>query len=94
MAISKIRTLVVDDSVFMRTVLKSALSSSAHIDVVGSAQNGNEALEKLRTLKPDVMTLDIEMPGLDGLEVLRRVMASKPLPVVMVSTKTQEGARV
>ena len=91
---SPIRTLVVDDSVFMRTVLKNALSRSPDIEVIGSAQNGREALDRIQELKPDVVTLDIEMPGLTGLEVLERVMKSDPLPVVMVSTKTQEGAQM
>ncbi len=90
----KIRALVVDDSVFMRTVLKSALSSAPNIEVIGTAQNGNEALEKIEQLKPDVITLDIEMPGLTGLEVLERLMKKNPLPVVMVSTKTQKGAEL
>lgn len=89
-----IRTLVVDDSVFMRTVLKSALTQSDNIEVVGTAQNGQEALKKIAQLKPDVITLDIEMPGLDGLAVLKRIMADDPRPVVMVSTKTQEGAQL
>jgi two-component system chemotaxis response regulator CheB len=86
--------LIVDDSVFMRSVLKSALERSSSLEVVGSAQNGIEALEKIRRLAPDVVTLDIEMPGLDGLEVLRRVMKECPLPVVMVSTKTQAGTKL
>lgn len=94
MAGNRIRTLVVDDSVFMRTVLKSALSRASSLEVVGSAQNGAEALQKIRELKPDVVTLDIEMPGVDGLEVLRRVMSENPIPVVMVSTKTQAGAKL
>lgn len=78
----------------MRTVIKSALDQSGKIEVVGTAQNGQEALKKITQLKPDVITLDIEMPGLDGLAVLKRVMADDPRPVVMVSTKTQEGARL
>lgn len=93
MANRKIRTLIVDDSVFMRTMLKSALARSENVEVVGGAQNGHEALAKIKTLKPDVITLDIEMPGLTGLEVLERVMKENPLPIVMVSTKTQEGAQ-
>ena len=94
MILSVIRTLVVDDSVFMRTILKNALGAAPRIEVVGSAQNGQEALEKIASLKPDVVTLDIEMPGLTGLDVLVRVMKSDPLPIVMVSTKTQEGAEL
>lgn len=94
MSTTRIRTLIVDDSVFMRTVLKSALGRSSSLEIVGSAQNGIEALEKIKQLKPDVVTLDVEMPGLDGIGVLRRVMAECPLPVVMVSTKTQAGAKL
>lgn len=89
-----IRVLVVDDSVFMRSMLKGALSQTPGIEVIGSAQNGLEGLKKIQELKPDVVTLDVEMPGLSGLEVLERVMKECPLPVVMVSTKTQEGAKV
>lgn len=89
-----IRALVIDDSVFMRTVLKSALARPGEIEVIGSAQNGTEGLQRIRDLKPDVVTLDIEMPGLTGLEVLERVMKECPLPVVMVSTKTQDGAEM
>lgn len=88
-----IRVLVVDDSVFMRTMLKSALSDAEDIEVIGTAQNGNEGLVKIAALKPDVVTLDVEMPGLDGLGVLERVMKESPLPIIMVSTKTQEGAK-
>ena len=66
----KIRTLVVDDSVFMRTMLKKTLAQSPNVEVIGSAQNGREALVKIKDLKPDVVTLDIEMPGMTGLEVL------------------------
>lgn len=74
-------------------MLKSALSGAEGMEVIGTAQNGNEGLKKIESLKPDVVTLDIEMPGLDGLGVLKQVMKSNPLPIVMVSTKTQEGAQ-
>jgi two-component system chemotaxis response regulator CheB len=87
------RIVIVDDSIFMRTILKSALSSADGMDVVATAQNGIEGLKKILEFKPDVVTLDIEMPGLDGLQVLERIMKEHPLPVVMVSTKTQRGAR-
>ena len=93
MAPSNIRVLVIDDSVFMRSMLKDALSRTDGIEVIGSAQNGLEGLEAIRKLKPDVVTLDVEMPGLDGLQVLERVMKECPLAVVMVSTKTQKGAK-
>ena len=87
-----IRVLIVDDSVFMRSMLKSALDGAPGIEVIGTAMNGTEGLKKIASLKPDVVTLDVEMPGLSGLEVLERVMADGPLPIVMVSTKTQKGA--
>ena len=88
-----IRVLVVDDSVFMRSMLKSALAGADGIEVVGTAMNGRDGLNKIKSLRPDVVTLDIEMPGLSGLEVLEQVMKDRPLPVVMVSTKTQKGAQ-
>ena len=94
MASRPIRVLIVDDSIFMRTVLKGAVSSAPHMEVIGAAQNGTEALKRIEELKPDVVTLDIEMPGLDGLQVLEWVMKTKPLPVIMVSTKTQAGAEL
>ena len=89
-----IRVLVVDDSVFMRTVLKGAMERSSEITVIGSAANGLDAVRRIKELKPDVVTLDIEMPGIDGLGVLEEVMKDNPLPIVMVSTKTQEGAEM
>ena len=87
-----IRVLIVDDSVFMRGMLKSALDSAPDIEIVGTAMNGTEGLKKILQLKPDVATLDVEMPGMTGIEVLETVMKEAPLPIVMVSTKTQKGA--
>lgn len=89
-----VRVLIIDDSVFMRTMLKSAFEKTSDIQVVGTAQNGREGLDRVASLKPDVITLDVEMPGVDGIEVLRTIMRDKPLPVVMVSTKTQQGAEL
>ncbi|MGB0714957.1 MAG: protein-glutamate methylesterase/protein-glutamine glutaminase [Phycisphaerae bacterium] len=89
-----IKVLVVDDSIFMRTVLKGAMERADEIEVIGSAANGLEAVRRIKELKPQVVTLDIEMPGLDGLGVLEQVMKENPLPIVMVSTKTQEGAEM
>lgn len=88
-----IRVLIVDDSIFMRSVLKNALAKAEGIEVIGTAQNGIEGVQKIMALKPDVVTLDIEMPGLTGLEVLEQVMKQRPTPIVVVSTKTQKGAR-
>jgi two-component system chemotaxis response regulator CheB len=87
-----IRVLVVDDSAFMRTALRRMLESDADIDVISTASDGTEAVEKIASLHPDVVTLDFEMPRMNGLEVLRRVMATTPLPIIMVSSITQEGA--
>ncbi len=90
---SPIRVLVVDDSAFMRKVIANMLGSDPRIVVAGVARHGEEALAQVRALKPDVMTLDIEMPGMNGIEVLRRVMEEMPLPVIMVSSLTEEGAK-
>lgn len=88
-----IRVLVVDDSIFMRSMLKDALARAEGMEVVGSAQNGTEAVNMILALRPDVVTLDVEMPGLSGIEVLERVMKTAPTPIVMVSTRTQQGAK-
>jgi two-component system chemotaxis response regulator CheB len=69
------------------------LASDPRISIVGTARNGDEALSQVKALKPDVMTLDIEMPGMNGLDVLRQVMAQNPLPILMVSSLTEEGAK-
>ncbi|PZN09664.1 MAG: chemotaxis response regulator protein-glutamate methylesterase, partial [Bacillota bacterium] len=89
---SPIRVLVVDDSAFMRAVITRLLTADPELEVVGTARDGLEAVEKARALRPDVVTLDVEMPRLDGLSALRRIMAECPCPVVMVSSLTQEGA--
>ena len=90
---SPIRVLVVDDSSFMRKIIANMLASDPRIQVVGTARNGDDALAQVTLLKPDVMTLDIEMPGRSGLDVLRQVMEETPLPVIMVSSLTEEGAK-
>ncbi len=87
-----IRVLVVDDSAFMRKVLTELLESDPLITVVGTARDGQDGLEKVLGLQPDVVTLDIEMPRLDGFGTLREIMARRPTPVVMVSSHTREGA--
>jgi two-component system chemotaxis response regulator CheB len=85
---------VVDDSALMRKMLSDLLRSSPEIVVAATARDGPEALELAARLKPDVVTLDVEMPGMSGLEVLPALLAVHPAPVVMVSTWTQEGADV
>jgi two-component system chemotaxis response regulator CheB len=87
-----IRALVVDDSTLTRRVISAALSSAPDITVVGTASNGAECLAAVEQLQPDVVTLDVEMPGLNGLDVLQRLMARRPIPVIMVSYLTKAGA--
>src|SRR5205814_8763438 len=77
--------LVVDDSAFMRKLIAEIVESSGAFRVVGSAGDGIEALQKIRILKPDIVTLDIEMPRLNGLQALEQIMAEMPRPVVMLS---------
>jgi two-component system, chemotaxis family, protein-glutamate methylesterase/glutaminase len=89
-----IRVLVVDDSLFMRNTLSDALGKVSDIEVVGALSSGEEALLQLATLRPDVITLDHEMPGLDGVATLRRIMRRQPTPVVMVSSHTTKGGEV
>ncbi len=88
---NKIKVLVVDDSVFMRTTLSKIISCDK-IEVVGTAANGKQAIEQIRLLKPDFVTMDIEMPVMSGLEALKIIMEENPLPVLMVSAFTSEGA--
>lgn len=89
---AKIRVLIVDDSSIVRQVLTKALSSDPDIEVVGSAPDPFIARDKIVELKPDVITLDVEMPRMDGVTFLRKLMKHFPLPVVMVSSLTQKGA--
>ncbi|MBF0343029.1 MAG: chemotaxis response regulator protein-glutamate methylesterase [Nitrospirae bacterium] len=89
-----IKVLIVDDSAFMRNALKSMIASDLEIQVVGVARDGVEAIEKVQALKPDIMTLDVEMPKMNGLETLKILMEKFPLPVIMVSSLTTEGAKV
>jgi len=90
-----LRVLIVDDSVVVRKLLSDALSSSAEVQVAGTASNGAIALAKIPQLNPDVITLDIEMPGLNGIETLSEIRKLYPkLPVIMFSTLTEQGAAV
>src|SRR5260370_17132955 len=90
----KIRVLVVDDSAVMRQLLTEILCSDSGIEVVGRAQDPYVASEKIKLLNPDVLTLDVEMPRMDGLAFLRNLMRLRPMPVVMCSSLTQDGATV
>jgi two-component system chemotaxis response regulator CheB len=88
-----IRVLIVDDSAFMRFTISKRLGESPLLQVVGVARDGIEALDLLQKMKPDVITLDIEMPRMDGLTTLRQIMVRHPCPVIMVSSLTDEDAR-
>lgn len=90
----KIRVLVVDDSAFMRKIISDILSADPHIEVVGTARNGEDGLVHFNKLNPDVITLDIEMPLMDGMEMLGALMNIRPVPVIMVSSATHEGAEI
>ncbi len=90
----KIRVLVVDDSAFVRQALSRMIGSAPDMEVVATAADGAEGLEKARTLLPDVVTLDIKMPRMDGLVALERIMAECPVPVLLLSSVTSEGADV
>lgn len=87
-----INVLVVDDSALIREVLSRSLEQDGDIKVVGTAQDPLDAREKIKALNPDVLTLDIEMPNMNGLAFLDKIMRLRPMPVVMVSTLTQKGA--
>jgi two-component system, chemotaxis family, protein-glutamate methylesterase/glutaminase len=88
----KIKALIIDDSALMRQVLTAVLQQDPEIHVVGTAANPLIAREKIKSLKPDVLTLDVEMPGMDGITFLEKLMRLHPLPVVMVSSHTEKGA--
>jgi two-component system chemotaxis response regulator CheB len=90
----KIRLLIVDDSALIRKMLTEIFNSSPDIEVVGTAADPILARDKIKKLNPDVLTLDIEMPRMDGLTFLRNLMRLRPMPVVMISTLTEQGAAV
>ncbi len=89
---SNARVLIVDDSLTMRALFSGVLERARGIEVVGMAANADEARELMMKLHPDVVTLDVEMPGMSGLEFLEEIMRERPTPVVMLSTLTQKGA--
>ncbi|MBK3494370.1 chemotaxis response regulator protein-glutamate methylesterase [Viridibacillus sp. YIM B01967] len=86
------KLLIVDDSAFMRKLISDFFTDNTKVQVVGTARNGNDALRKIKILKPDVVTMDIEMPEMNGLEALKKIMAESPVPVVMLSSMTERGA--
>lgn len=88
----KIRVLVVDDSALMRGLLSKMINSAPDMEVVGAAPDAATAREMIKTMNPDVLTLDVQMPKMDGLEFLERLMRLRPMPVVMVSSFTEAGS--
>jgi two-component system, chemotaxis family, protein-glutamate methylesterase/glutaminase len=88
-----VKVLIVDDSAFMRNALTSMLSSDPEIKIIGTAKDGMEAVEKVQLLKPDLVTMDVEMPKMDGLTALKHIMERTPVPVIMVSSITTDGAK-
>jgi len=90
----RIRVLIVDDSALVRSLLSDILSADRSIEVVGVAGDAHVAREKIKSLNPDVLTLDVEMPKMDGITFLRNLMRLRPMPVVMVSSLTERGADV
>ncbi|MDJ0974648.1 MAG: chemotaxis response regulator protein-glutamate methylesterase [Planctomycetota bacterium] len=89
---NRTRVLVVDDSALVRELLSQMLSADPEIEVVGTARDANRAWQRIQSLKPDVITLDVEMPGMDGLTFLERLMRIRPMPVIMVSSLTEKGS--
>ena len=90
----KIRVLVVDDSALMRQFISDILKTDPRIEVAGTARDGKDALAQVRTLNPDIITMDVEMPVMDGLQALEEIMKTNPKPVIMVSSVTKEGAEI
>lgn len=88
-----VRALVVDDSGFFRRRLSEILAADAAIEVIGTAADGAEAVRKTAELKPDVITMDVEMPVMDGITAVRRIMATRPTPILMFSSLTHDGAK-
>lgn len=90
----KIKVLIIDDSAVARQLLKKILSSDSLIEIVGVASDAFVAREKIKRLKPDVLTLDVEMPKMDGISFLRNLMRLRPMPVIMISSLTEDGADI
>src|ERR1022692_452539 len=91
---AKVRVLVVDDSALMRKLIPQMLAADESIEVVGTAMDGNFCLKKIEELKPNVVTLDLEMPGMNGIDTLKEIMRRQPLPVIVVSSHSTEGASI
>src|SRR5712664_3800379 len=91
-ASKKFRVLIVEDSTFMRKVLETIFNADDQLQVVGHAKDGREAVAMSESLKPDVITMDINMPHMDGLQATAEIMTTNPKPIVIVSSESREGA--
>jgi two-component system, chemotaxis family, protein-glutamate methylesterase/glutaminase len=91
---AKIRVLIIDDSLFMRQLISEILTSQSDIEVIDTASNGHDGLLKIEKLNPDVVTLDHEMPGLTGVETLKKIMRHNPVAVIMISAHTLNGGKI
>src|SRR6516164_6534746 len=89
---SKIRVLIVDDSAFMRKVLEAIFNADPQFQIAGHAKDGREAVALAESLKPDVITMDINMPRVDGLQATAQIMTTNPRPIVVVSSESRESA--
>ena len=94
MRVNPVRVLVVDDSALMRKLIPQMLAGDDSIEVVGTAMDGNFCLKKIEELKPHVVTLDLEMPGMNGIDTLKEIMRRQPVPVIVFSSHSIEGASV
>ncbi|MCR4412135.1 MAG: response regulator, partial [Thermoguttaceae bacterium] len=90
----EIRVLVVDDSAVIRAIVADSIAAAPGMKVVGTAADGRQALEILDSVRPDVITLDVQMPRMDGLATLDAILARRPIPVIMVSSMTKRGAEI
>jgi two-component system, chemotaxis family, protein-glutamate methylesterase/glutaminase len=90
----KVRVLVTDDSALMRKLISQMLAADESIEVVGTAMDGSFCLKKIEELNPNVVTLDLEMPGMNGIDTLKEIMRRQPVPVIVFSSHSTEGATV
>lgn len=88
----KIRVIVIDDSAFMRKMISDILNSDSRIEVIATARNGQDGLNKIKELSPDAATMDVNMPIMNGIDAVQQIMQTCPIPIVMLSSDTQEGA--